>query len=241
MSQENPNVNMSIIDKINAVEGFDPHMFAVDFDDLLSGKKVKRLPVAAQIAWFRLKYPEGKITLQTIPSKDCFVATARIYLNYKDPAEHYISEATASRSFQADKPSISPREWAQTAAIGIALKNAGYGLQFAFAGDDFPPIASDELSEVDITTTAINSEESDGDNDYQFIEVPQPAMTQEDIVNIAASKPCPIQKYSGKTLGEVMLLDPKALIWIANKYEGDEKIKEAAKVLCEYAVNETVS
>ena len=56
-----------------------------------------------------------------------------LYTSYKDPVEYYLAEATASRGVSADKPSVSPREWAQTAAVGIALRNAGFGLQFAMA------------------------------------------------------------------------------------------------------------
>ena len=96
----------------------------------------------AQIAWFRLKYPEGRISVQAAPGKDCFVATARVYPSYKDPADCFLAEATASRGYLEDKPSVSPREWAQTAAVGIALRNAGFGLQFAMAGDEFPDTVS---------------------------------------------------------------------------------------------------
>ena len=54
----------NMINKINAVEGFDPTPYAVDYTDLGTGETRKRLPVMAQIAWFRLKYPEGRISVQ---------------------------------------------------------------------------------------------------------------------------------------------------------------------------------
>ena len=50
--------------------------------------------------------------------------------------------------------------------------------------------------------------------------------------------PCPISKYSGKTLGEVLTLDPKALSWVANKFTGNSEISAAAKMICEYAVQQ---
>ena len=99
----------------------------------------------AQMAWFRLVYPEGKIAVSVVSDKDCFIATARIYPSYKDPAECYLAEATASRCYDPAKPSVSPREWSQTAAVGIALRNAGFGLQFNAAGDDFMTQAPNEL------------------------------------------------------------------------------------------------
>ena len=51
---------LSAIQKINAVEGFDPTPLAVEYVDLNSQEKRSRLPGRAQLAWFRLKYPEGQ-------------------------------------------------------------------------------------------------------------------------------------------------------------------------------------
>ena len=149
MSQNNSNDKAAMLAKIegiNKVDGFDPTPFAVDYTDLETGEVRKRLPVMIQMAWFRMKYPEGRIAITVSPGKDCFVATAKVYPSYKDGAECYLAEATASRGYLADKPSVSPREWAQTAAVGIALRNAGFGLQFAMAGDEFEDTATDELN-----------------------------------------------------------------------------------------------
>ena len=57
----------NIISSINAVEGFDPVPYAVDYTDLTTGETRKRLPVMIQMAWFRLKYPEGKISVEVSP------------------------------------------------------------------------------------------------------------------------------------------------------------------------------
>ena len=139
-------VDTSVLEQINAVEGFDPRPFAVDYTDLGTGQTRKRLPVMIQMAWFRLRYPEGKISVEVTQGHDCFVAKARVYPNYRDPVECYLAEATASRGRCQDKPSVSPREWAQTAAVGIALRNAGFGLQFSAAGEDFSSTAPDEFT-----------------------------------------------------------------------------------------------
>lgn len=73
------------IETINQVDGFDPTPFAVDYTDLNTNETRKRLPVMIQIAWFRLRYPEGKIAVQVTPGKDgVFIATARVYPSYKD-------------------------------------------------------------------------------------------------------------------------------------------------------------
>ena len=153
MSQNNSNDKAAMLAKIegiNKVDGFDPTPFAVDYTDLETGEVRKRLPVMIQMAWFRMKYPEGRIAITVSPGKDCFVATAKVYPSYKDGAECYLAEATASRGYLADKPSVSPREWAQTAAVGIALRNAGFGLQFAIKEQYEMRISEAQLAEEQI-------------------------------------------------------------------------------------------
>ena len=233
---------MALIENINKVDGFDPAPFAVDFTDLNSQETRKRLPVMIQMAWFRLKYPEGRIAVSVTPAKECFVATARVYPNYKDPVDCFLAEATASRGLCEDKPSVSPREWAQTAAVGIALRNAGFGLQFAMAGEDFEQVAPDELglmgtpqteSGAVVTTPAATTEE-----EYTVIEEPKKELTHEERLNNAMMVPCPISKFNGKTLGEVLREDPKALKWVAEKFTGSEETKAAAQLICEYALQQ---
>ncbi len=217
---------MSAIEKINQVEGFDPAQYAVDYADLSTGETRKRLPVMAQMAWFRLKYPEGRIAVQVSPGKECFVATARIYPSYKDPADCYLAEATASRSFLEDKPSVSPREWAQTAAVGIALRNAGFGLQFSMAGDEFPENANEGLPGETSTDT----------EPYTVLEPVTPEPTPEEKLEQAMRVPCPIVKFKGKSLGEVLQLEPGAIKWVAEKFTGGEEIKAAAQYIRDYAL-----
>ncbi|MDO5123084.1 MAG: hypothetical protein Q4D44_00275 [Eubacteriales bacterium] len=246
MSQNNSNDKaavMALIENINKVDGFDPAPFAVDFTDLNSQETRKRLPVMIQIAWFRMKYPEGKIAVQATPSKDCFVATARIYPSYKDPVDCYLAEATASRGVCEDKPSVSPREWAQTAAVGIALRNAGFGLQFAMAGEDFEQVAPDELgmtgtSPTESGTVVTSTAAATTEEEYTVMEEPKKELTYEERLNNAMMVPCPITKYNGKTLGEVLREDPKALKWVAEKFTGSEETKAAAQLICEYALQQ---
>ncbi len=246
MGQNNSNekANMlALIENINKVEGFDPTPFAVDFIDLNTNEVRKRLPVMIQMAWFRLKYPEGRIAVHVEPGTDCFVATARIYPSYKDGADCYLAEATASRGLCPEKPSVSPREWAQTAAVGIALRNAGFGLQFAMAGEDFEEIAPDEFgSENTSVTSAKNtgaSESGDSSNEpYTVVTTPTAELSAEDKINKAMATPCPISKYAGKTLGEVLCLDAGAINWVAEKFQGNPEISEAAKLIREYALQQ---
>ncbi len=243
MSQNNSNEKTAMlaeIAKINAIEGFDPSVFAVDYTDLLTGEVRKRLPVMTQIAWFRMKYPEGKIAVSAVPNGDCFVATAKIYAHYKDDENQFLAEATASRAPAADKPSVSVREWAQTAAIGVALRNAGFGLQFAIAGEDFSELAPDELSalkttlvaETNSAPVAVQEEEK---TSAVVTEMPKREPTLEERYQEAIGLVCPLTKFAGRTLGDVANVEPGFIKWLAEKYTGDEKLKSAAKDICEYA------
>lgn len=249
MSQVNNTAQYSILSTINKVDGFDPASMAVEYTDLTTLEKRKRLPVMAQLAWFRLRFPEGKIALHVEAVKDYFVATARIYVSYKDPVECYLAEATASRKYDPLKPTVSPREWAQTAAIGIALRNAGFGLQFGAAGDGFDSDVPDELGVgAGITPPPAPTAESVG---TQFVphtesEINAPAepknipemveLTLEQKFQQACAVRSPIKKHDGKTLGEVLQLDPGAISWLANKFSRDESVRAAAEFICSYSV-----
>ena len=198
------------IASINHVDGFDPTPFAVDYTDLNTNET----------------------------RKDCFVATARIYTSYKNSPEEYLAEATASRSFQEDKPTVSPREWAQTAAVGIALRNAGYGLQFSMAGEEFESVAADELG---VTSQAAPAQQTIASTEEYTVEepaVPMRELTMEEKYEQALAVPCPISKFKGKSLGEVLGLDPNAIHWCATKFTGDTEVKAAAQIICEYAAQQ---
>lgn len=252
MSQNNSNERAAMLAKIETihqVDGFDPAPFAVDYTDLGSGEVRKRLPVMIQMAWFRLKYPEGRIAVQVNAVKDCFVATARVYPSYKDAADCYLAEATASRGYCEEKPSVSPREWAQTAAVGIALRNAGFGLQFSMAGEDFEPSAVDELGGTagqPQAGSAMPQERPEAETEpvqeeYTVSEPVQKELTPEEKLARAMGVSCPIAKFSGKTLGEVLPLDPGAIRWVATKFTGSEEIKAAAQMICEYALQQATA
>lgn len=110
--------SMAKIETINQIQGFEPSQFAIKLADLSEdGEERMRLPVMTQLAWFRLKFPMGKISVEVAPSGEVFVATAKVYADYKDADNCFLAEATASRGKCEQKPSVSPREWAQTAAI----------------------------------------------------------------------------------------------------------------------------
>ena len=307
---------ITMISNINRVDGFDPSVFAVDYTDA-SGQTFKRLPAMIQIAWFRMRYPEGKIAFSNIiekvlPSGELvYTVTARVYADYRLDVNCFLAEGTATRGFCKDKPSVSPKEWAQTAAIGIALRNAGFGLQFNIAGEDFPAEAPNELGGTVIGSQNIpngfsdagmanpmpqpmtapvqsgfvppanmtpvmngspiqNAVQNNGYNTGQVVQqnnvynqeqyvqqapevnanqpsmgsqnnAGQQEMTYEEKLNAAMNMNCPINKYKGQTLGQVLVIDPTAINWIATKSTLDNSIKAAATLICEHALNQKAS
>ena len=247
-NQDNNTAQNTVLNSIHKVEGFDPAAYAVPYTDLNTGETRKRLPVMAQMAWFRLVYPEGKIAVSVTAGKDCFVATARVYPSYKDPADSYLAEATASRTHDPSKPSVSPREWAQTAAVGIALRNAGFGLQFGAAGDDFLSQAPNEFgiiidpvpSTVNTGTDAPLDPPNAGSAPAPVLAVPaepKRQLTAEEKFMQASAVLWPTKKHAGRTLGQVMQMDPSAIEWLANRYDRNPDVSAAAKYICEYAMN----
>lgn len=237
--EQNP--MFGIISSINAVEGFDPTQVAVEYDSF-DGGKITGLPVAMQIAWFRLKYPEGRIavTADAGPYKDCIVARARIYKQYTDPADQFLAEASASRSYSEKSPGIPPREWAQTAAIGIALRNAGFGLQFKVAGEPATPSGNELLPAGGAAALPAAPERVEA-----AAAMPEAAMAAQepaaDPLEAARQTVCPLKKYAGRTLGEIGALDKGFLIWLATKYTSEEHpgLSAAAKLICEHALEQS--
>ena len=152
------------------------------------------------------------------------MAKARVYPSYKDGPECYLAEATASRGPDPAHPTVSPREWAQTAAVGIALRNAGFGLQFGAVGEDFSQNAPDELPPQEETPAKPAGKKEPG---------PEEQLRQ------AMNTPCPIGKYRGKTLGDMLTLDPGAIAWVTKKFPESTPIGAAAKLICDYALEQT--
>ncbi len=255
---------LSKLSEINRVEGFDPTPLTFEIGDMGEGGIRRRLPVMTQMAWFRLKYPEGRIAVSVKPGKDpagntYFIAEARVYAHYNNPVESYLAEGSASRGYIADKPTVSPREWAQTAAIGMALRNAGFGLQFAVAGESFEDNTLNELTGINVSETvgsfadlspSMGSMVTDPNPSRQE-PLPQPPVQSQPPVSSPAAQPdpettplekaqatpCPISRFKGKTLGELAMLDPNALVYVSKN--GDKygpEVAESARLICENAL-----
>lgn len=128
------------INQLNRVDGFDPRRYMRLIEN--EGQPAKYyLDVAYRKLWFRLKYPQGKIVKKILKlTEQVAIIEARVYLDHNDAEENFISNALAQRC-QSNDDQFGNKyvELAETAAVGRALSDAGFGLQFADQEKDFDP------------------------------------------------------------------------------------------------------
>lgn len=128
------------IRNLNKVEGFDPRKYMRLIQN--EGQAAKYyLDVAYRKLWFRLRYPEGKIVKKILKlTEQVAIVEARVYLNRNDDEDNFISNALAQKYMTADDQFGNKFvELAETAAVGRALSDAGFGLQFADREGDIDP------------------------------------------------------------------------------------------------------
>jgi len=143
------------IKNLNKVKGFDPRKFMRLIPK--EGQPGKYyLDVAYRKLWFRLCYPEGKIVKKLIKlTESVAIVEARVYLNRNDAEDNYVANALAQKYFSSEEQfGAKYVELAETAAVGRALSDAGFGLQFADKEEDFDP----EVTEAPIEGRIMNGE-----------------------------------------------------------------------------------
>lgn len=167
MNQDCMYQNVKGIQELNQVEGFDPRKYMRQLAG--DGQAAKYyLDVVYRKLWFRLKYPNGKIvkTLKKLTDQVAIVE-ARVYLDRNDPEESFISNALAQKYMTADDQFGNKYvELAETAAVGRALADAGFGLQFAdLEGEADPNIVDAGLEHMSGTVTEESFTDSTGMGD----------------------------------------------------------------------------
>lgn len=179
---------------------------------------------------FRQKYPEGRIAVNVSQNNGCVMARARIYPNFNDEDRCFLSEITVAKNISDNNDFQDLITEVQEQAIALAIQNAGITSESSKGKK--PEIVEEKKSKEETT-------------DYEVVEdqsqkVTQQELTLEEKYQNALKLICPITKYKEKnyTLGQVLGCDPKAIKWLAEKFTGDTKIKEAAQIICEYAVIE---
>lgn len=116
---------------LNRVDGFEPK-------DYLREEKTEDgvsfyLDTKYRLLWFRLMYPQGKLVkIPKVLNKEYATFEVRVYTDKNDADENFIANGFASRykDDANEKFGLNFVESAETAALGRALKDAGFGTQF---------------------------------------------------------------------------------------------------------------
>lgn len=247
--------------KLNEVPGFDPLKFMRELTEQEGDKPKWYLDVKYRILWFRLCNPLGKIATEIVKlTEQMAVVEAKIYLDMKDEINNYISKATSEKTKASENEKNSTLEWAETAAIGRALTNAGYGIQFCdlLEGNDIQPTESgveiDKISPQNRpvsnnanTQNVTNSSVVPLNSSVTSVatttnsNIPKTFEEALSVLNIEQCKSIVVKfgPHKGKKLGEVALTAPQDVEWIKEKYRGNDYIlKAAATKLVEEALQQ---
>lgn len=223
-----------VVAALNRVEGFDPRPLMRVISKDGQGDQLY-LDVQFRKLWFRLRYPEGKIRKLIKQMTDDFaIVEARVYLDRNDAEDNYVANAFARRFRDDSEFGLKYMELAETAAIGRALADAGFGSQFADAEGDADPVQVDAGVDVKV----YDDEDPFNVRGVVFAPAPvKPAYTSAtDVEAILASMTLSEAKgmkvnigaNRGKTLGQIAIDRPGDLQWYVNSYSGPDNILRAA-------------
>ena len=116
---------------LNKVECFEPKNYLRE-ETTEEGKSFY-LDTKFRLLWYRLKYPEGKLVkIPKALNKEYATFEVRVYSHKDDAPDNFLANGFASR-YRDDgneKFGLNFVESAETAALGRALKDAGFGTQF---------------------------------------------------------------------------------------------------------------
>lgn len=146
---------MLAVSDLNRVDGFEPKSL---MREIAKDEQNKQLYLDVQFRklWFRLKHNTGKIKKRIVQlTKQFAIVEARVYLDKDDAEENYVANAFAQRYFNtADEFGPKYLELAETAAIGRALADAGFGSQFSDAEGETDPSQVDAGIPIPVSGSA---------------------------------------------------------------------------------------
>lgn len=219
------------IQTLNQVPGFDPTILLVQLDT-----NEYYLPVQARLLWFRLKYPSGRIAKNYIQLDDnAAVVEAQVFPDSE--MKNCIATGVARRvSKNDDIYGERYVECAETAAVGRALAEAGFGTQFCDIHTDYEDL--NDLADSPVSP----SQTSAAPKSKQATPSKESSSIQQMTVDEASEVMIPFGNNSGKKLGQLAKEKPGELDWYANQYRGaNNKLRTAAKILIDAALKSKVA
>lgn len=236
------NENLNAINELNKVEGFNPADFLRKIKNE-SGEEQLYLDVKFRKLWFRLKYPKGKITKRLIKiDEQVAIVESKIYLDRNDNEQAYISSAMAQRQKTTDDVyGMRYVETAETAAVGRALADAGFGIQFSDSEENDSTAVDSPFPKFDFESEnkKIESDDKPLPDENIVIQDEKPEMNEnmpvDELLNImtleyAKKVIIPIGYKKGQTLGEAAVKSPESVVWFAQSYRGKNNILRAAAI-----------
>ena len=214
--------NMSIINGLNKVDGFDPSAFLRRLTGE-NGEEQFYLDVKYRKLWFRLMHPEGKITKRIIKLENEFaIIESRVYLNRNDAEDAYISCAFAQRLRKEGD------EEQDRSLVDAPVTIPDNGLSEEMVQDESEEEIPDEVPQsTERQKKASEQKKTEWDASMPIEELMQ-KMSLEDAKNYLI----PIGAYKGKTLGELCVEKPGAINWYVESYHGKNNVLRAgAKLL----------
>lgn len=220
--------------KFNEIEGFNPQTYARHITDS-DGNDTLYLDVQYRKLWFRLANPNGKVVKKIHKyDNNTAVVEARVYLDRNDPEDAFISNAFAQRAFDPSNDFSSRYlESAETAAVGRALADAGYGLQFALEKDD-TPVDMGQIIPKKVQSNETPTQKTEDIppkpvfNESTPIEEIVQNMSYEDAVKIVYH--CN-GKHNGQTLGQLAIDDYRCITWLVESYKGKNNLLKGAAIV----------
>ena len=270
MSENNKNEMLydtnDAVKALNKVEGFEPKNY-LRREETEEGIAFY-LDTKYRLLWFRLMYPEGKLVkIPKALNKDYATFEVRVYTNKDDPAENYLANGFASRYKDEgnDKFGLNFVESAETAALGRALKDAGFGTQFCdialpndqtivdagvhisfdlgndeiIESDDENNKSVEENNEEKEATEKVEKEEKTEEKEPEKLvldkNMPVDELLGKMTLDYAKSITVEVGYDKGKTLGDILNTKPKSIIFHSSYEKNSNLVRASALFLIEQA------
>lgn len=214
---------------LNKVEGFEPKNY-LRKEETEEGVKFY-LDTKFRILWYRLKYPEGKVfKIPKVLNKEYATFEVRVYAHKDDAFENFLANGFASRYKDESKEfGLNFVEGAETAALGRALKDAGFGTQFCDVALPNDTAKVDADVQIVLDAEAYSVLDPDNEGFPEGVEIPTDDSGQEKFLSGESKDHAPVNTTKSTAISKSVEKKPVEL----NK---NMSIKELVKLMSvEYA------